>query len=126
MSKIPRELDRYPLLYEGYSRLGESRVVTVPLAYGDFSYTLLEPCDVDGTPKTYFKEGETVYFNIKGINNGTGDEGAIIVITDVETGEELKRIGTMVVSPGEEFSALAVLIGTMPDHDWQVKCEMTP
>ena len=126
MSKKPSDLDKYPFLYESYSHLGESKVVTIPLAYGDFSYTLLEPCDVNGTPKTYFKEGETVYVNIKGVNNGTGDAGAVIVVTDVETDEELKRIGTMVVFPGQEFSALAVSIGTMPANDWKVQFAMTP
>ena len=127
MSKIPRELDKYPLLYESYSHLGESRVVAIPLAYGDFSFVKLETADAEGTPKKYFAEGERVYFNSTIKNNGTGPDGASVVIYDDETGVELKRYSTKIINPGEQDTTLRKAeIGIMPDHDWRVRFEMTP
>jgi len=119
------EFDRYPLLYESYG-FAETKVIVAAMAVGNFAYTLLQTCDSAGAPKTYFVKGDTVYANIKGKNNGPAPDGALIVIKDVDTGVELKRIGTAVVGPGAEFSALKVPIGTMPGKDWKLQFAMTP
>jgi len=121
------EFDRFPLLYESYGRrFAESQVVTVAVATGIFAYTKLESCDSAGTPKSSFLAGDTVYANIKGKNNGVVADGAVIVVTDNDTGTELTRLGSTVVNPGAEFTMSKVLIGTMPKRDWNIKFAMTP
>jgi len=121
------EFDRFPLLYESYGpRFAETKVIVAAVAVGNFAYTLLQTCDSAGTAKTYFAKGETVYANIKGKNNGPVSDGAVIVVTDVDTGVEVTRIGTAVVAPGAEFSALKVSIGMMPGRDWKLQFAMTP
>jgi len=100
------------------------KVVIQSRAPGVFSYTLLETCDATGKPKDTFAKEEAVYCNIKGRNNGQTADGAIIVIYDLDTAKEVQRFGTMVVSPGAEFSVLRAHLGPMPDRDWKLQFAM--
>jgi len=117
------ELDYHPFLYPSFA---ETKVITVPLAAGNFAYTLLQTCDPTGAAKTYYAKGDPVHANIKGKNNGNVSAGASIVVKDLDTGVEVKRIGTEVVAPGAIFTVAAVLIGTMPSKDWRLEFKMTP
>lgn len=120
-------VDRYPLLYESYGHLGDSRVITVLVAEGNFKFVKLETCDVDGTPKKYFAKTERVYFNSIIRNDGQASDGARVEVTDVDTGTRLKLFGTAVIAPGASSSKLGKAeIGIMPDHDWKIEFKMTP
>lgn len=120
-------IDRFPLLYESYAHLGESRVITALVAEGNFKFVKLETCDADGTPKTYFTKGERVYFNSTIRNDGPVSDGAKVEIIDVDTGLRLQLYGTVIINPGVSDSRLnKAEIGIMPDHDWKVRFDMTP
>jgi len=117
-------LDRYPLLYESH-RFGESKVITIPLAYGDFRFVILEPT------KALYATGEQVYIHYKVKNQGTGTVSGKIEVFDDATKELICTWTIPATGPGEAFEVMEATdymppALVMPDHDWKLLFQLTP
>jgi len=111
-----------PLLYESH-RFGESRVITIPLAYGDCRFVTLEPV------KALYATGERIEIHYIFKNQGTATVDAKIKVYDDATNELLCTWTQLAVKPGEAPEALAATDYYklfMPDHDWKLRFELTP
>ena len=75
---------------------------------------------LEGAFKEEFKAGQAVYCYIEYQNIGSGAGGPRIIITDLDTGEELLRVGGEIINPGESAFTWFKL-GTMPNRDWRLR-----
>lgn len=121
----PLELDRFPLLYESYSP-ETKEVIIEALEAGYFLYEILDIVDSKAKPRNKFAPGETVYCNIQGTNYSTTPDKATIVVTDLDTGAEVKKFITDEVEPGMSFSLILAALGTMPNRNWRLRFALTP
>lgn len=106
------------------------RTITVSLAIGDFKFTDLRIYDSNSIERYVFAAGELVFANGTIRNNGTVTATATIVITDADTGEVLGTTYTVPnVGPGGQTiigSYLPMLVGAMPNRNWNIMFSITP
>jgi len=120
-----QELDRFPLLYESYSP-ATKKVIIEALQAGIFGYQLLDIIDANGVVRNKFAPGETVYCHIIVSNYGYAPDKATIVVTDLDTGAEIKKLITDIVALEAFFEFSKVDLGTMPNRDWKLRFALTP
>jgi len=104
------------------------RTIAITLAEGDFVFTDLRIYGLDLVERYEFTEGEQVLYNGMILNNG-GLENARIDVSDADTLEPLGYFLINNVGAGIEvaISAVgAVVVGTMPSKNWNVKFTLTP
>lgn len=104
----------------------DTRTVTVVLGTGDMVYDWFMIVDKAGVERNVFAKGESVCFNAKVTNRGVASARPKVSIYDEVTGILImfSELGTL--RPGEYFIFDPVTIAPMPNHDWHLRCELTP
>jgi hypothetical protein len=106
----------------------DSKTISVPLAVpGVMKWTSVGGVAYPKPSKASYAVGEAVLLDFAWTNTGGAVAAAVITVVDTGTGATVwtHDFGTT-PAPGETSLATGVKIGTMPNKNWNLRCDISP
>lgn len=105
----------------------DSKTINVPLAVpGLFKWAAVGGVSYPKPTKSSYAYNENVLLDFAYTNTGGAVAQAVIKVTDVDTGAQVWTYNMGNTNPGDTALATGTKIGTMPNKNWNLRCDINP